>query len=112
MKPVIWIFLFSLFFSTLLSACGQTSSKEMILVVGSQQVDCKFAPTQKCYQVKYPYSTGTDWVDFPDEIQGFEWEAGYEYELRVDVHENRPSNSDFTFRSFELIEVLRKTQVK
>ena len=110
MKQIIWISLFALLFSALLPACGRESTREMILVVGPQQVDCKYEPPEKCYQVKY--STNADWVDFPDAIQGFEWEAGYEYELRVEVTESRPKNSDFIFRSFKLIEVIRKTQVE
>ena len=110
MKRIIWTSLFALLFTALLTACGRVSTREMILVVGPQQVDCKHQPPEKCYQVKY--STNADWVDFPDVIQGFEWEAGYEYELRVEVTESRPRNSDFTFLSYELIEVIRKTQVK
>ncbi len=110
MKQIIWISLFTILFAALISACGQDSTKEMRLVVGPQLIDCQGGPQGKCYQVKY--SSNADWVNFPNVIQGFEWEAGYEYELRVKVIENRPRNSDFIFLSYELIEVIRKIQVK
>ncbi len=119
MKRVIWISLLALLVGVLFSACGnsgqtptseQNPTSEMTLLVGPKQVDCQGGPQGKCYQVKY--SANADWVNFADVIQGFEWEAGYEYELRIKVTESRPKNSDFIFRSFELIEVVGKTQVK
>jgi hypothetical protein len=119
MKRIIWISLLAIFVGVLFSACGsngqtptseQNPASEMTLFVGPRQVDCQGGPQGKCYQVKY--SENADWVNFADVIQGFDWEPGYEYELRLKVIESRPKNSDFIFRSFELMEVVSKTAAK
>lgn len=111
-KPVspLLIFVISIF----LFACSpkpQESQSEMTLLVGPKQADCESAPQRKCYLVKYSASD-TQWSKFYDEITAFDWEAGYEYELRVKVTESRPANSDFIFRSFSLIEMISKTPVQ
>lgn len=114
MKRIILIALLVIFVGVLFSACGNsgaTPTSEMTLFVGSKQVNCQGGPQGKCYQVKYSASD-EDWANFAEVIQGFEWEAGYEYELLLKVTESRPRNSDFIFRSFELIEVVSKTKVK
>lgn len=120
MKRSILISLLVIFISVLSSACGggkatptneQNPTSEMTLFVGPKQVNCQGGPQGKCYQVKYSASD-EDWANFAEVIQGFEWEAGYEYELLLKVTESRPRNSDFIFRSFELIEVVSKTKVK
>jgi hypothetical protein len=110
MKRNILIALPGLFAVLFFSACSdgsQTTTSEMTLLVGPQQTNCPSGPQGKCLQVKY--SADSEWVNFGEVIQGFEWEPGYEYELRVKVTERRPKNYDFILRSFELIEVINKT---
>jgi hypothetical protein len=84
-------------------------STEITLFVGSEQVDCPYLA--KCYKVKYS-ADDPEWKTFSDPIQGFDWEVGYEYELRVKVAEIRQKNSDFIFRSYMLIEVVSKVKVQ
>ena len=118
MKRSILISLLAMFVGVLFSACGnsgatptseQNLASEMTLFVGPEQVNCQGGPQGKCYQVKYS-ANDAGWANFAEEIQGFEWEAGYEYELRIKVTEIRPENYDFIMRSFELIEVVSKTK--
>ena len=114
MKKNIWMLLVPIFFGIFFYICGdgsQTSTREITLFVGPQQVDCPGGPRGKCLQAKYS-ADDTDWINFGDVIYGFEWEAGYEYELRIKVTESQPRNSDFIFLSFELIEVVSKTRVE
>lgn len=89
----------------------QYPSREIHLWVGPKQVDCQGGPQGKCLQAKYS-ATDTDWVNFGEVIQGFEWDEGYDYELLIKVTDIRPENSDITFRSFELIKIVSKTPVK
>ena len=114
MKKLFLILTLAICFAVLFSACSdgsQTSTREITLFVGPQQVDCPSGPQGKCLQAKYS-ADDTDWINFGDVIYGFEWEAGYEYELHVQVTESQPKNSDFIFLSFELIEVVSKTRVE
>lgn len=114
MKKMFLILTLAICFAVLFSACSdgsQTSTREITLFVGPQQVDCPGGPQGKCLQAKYS-ADDTDWINFGDVIYGFEWEAGYEYELHVQVTESQPKNSDFIFLSFELIEVVSKTRVE
>ena len=114
MKKNIWMLLVPIFLGIFFSACSdgsQTGTREITLFVGPQQVDCPGGPQGKCLQAKYS-ADDTDWINFGDVIYGFEWETGYEYELRIKVIESQPRNSDFIFLSFELIEVVSKTRVE
>ena len=97
----------------LFSNAMRGSSKEIHLLIGPQLVDCLGGGMiqGKCYQAKSSASE-PDWGNFSDAIEGFEWEPGYEYELRVEVTDYRPINYDNTFRSFVLIEVVSKTKVE
>ena len=103
-----------IFFGIFFYICGdgsQTSTREITLFVGPQQVDCPGGPQGKCLQAKYS-ADDTDWINFGDVIYGFEWEAGYEYELRIKVIETRPKNYDYIIPSFDLIEVVSKTRME
>lgn len=114
MKKMFLILTLAICFDVLFSACSdgsQASTRETTLFVGPQQVDCPSGPQGKCLQAKYS-ADDTDWINFGDVIYGFEWEAGYEYELHIKVTESQPRNSDFIFLSFELIEAVSKTRVE
>ena len=114
MRKIFWMLLLAVLVAVQIGACGieeQISSSEMTLFVGPGLVDCQGGPQGKCYQVKYS-ANDEGWVNFAEVIQGFEWEAGYEYELLLKVTESRPRNSDFIFRSFELIDVVGKTKAE
>jgi heat shock protein HslJ len=80
---------------------------EKILFVGAEQVDCQGVAPQKCYLVKE--EPNAEWEYFYDEIAGFQWEAGYEYELRVRVIpvENPPADASSVI--YELIEVVSQS---
>ncbi|MGB3713334.1 MAG: DUF4377 domain-containing protein, partial [Candidatus Promineifilaceae bacterium] len=51
------------------------------LIVGPEQVECEGEGPQLCYQVKSDPDAG--WQFFYSEIEGFQFEPGYEYELLV-----------------------------
>jgi len=81
---------------------------EKTLYVGPEQVECDAgAGETTCYQVKDTLEG--QWQLFYDQIQGFEWEPGYVFEIQVKVTEMPNPASDSSSLSYELVEVLSKT---
>ncbi|MDJ0752827.1 MAG: META and DUF4377 domain-containing protein [Ardenticatenaceae bacterium] len=86
------------------------SRGEMSLFVGAEQVDCVGEGPQTCLLIKE--DPAADWTYFYDTIEGFEWEAGYEYELKVSVSEVEDPPADGSSLRYELIEVVSKMAVE
>ena len=88
----------------------QAAEGEVVtLFVGPNRVPCTGVAPQACYQVRQ--SPDAEWTLFYDEIQGFEYEPGFEYELKVlkETRTNVPADaSRFTWT---LVEVVNKTPV-
>ncbi len=82
----------------------QINSEERILYIGSKQVDCQGVIPQKCFLVRE--SPDGEWVFFYDEIIGFNWEAGYEYELLVKATSVKNPPLDRSSMIYELIEII------
>jgi heat shock protein HslJ len=84
-------------------------SVEQTLYVGAEQADCIGVAPQKCLLVKE--DPNGEYLFFYDTIAGFEWEAGFEYVLRVQVTEINNPPADGSMLQYELIEVVSKTAV-
>lgn len=84
-----------------------TEPEVLTLFVGPERVECQGEALQLCLLVKE--SPEADWEFFSGEIEGFEFEPGFIWELRVRRH--RVSNSPAGGSSFrwELVEILSKT---
>lgn len=82
---------------------------EKTLFVGPERVDCVGVAPQKCYKVREDPSE--EWVFFYSEIAGFEYEAGYEYELLVREEKVTTPPADGSSLRWELIEVVGKETV-
>jgi heat shock protein HslJ len=78
------------------------------IFVGPEKVDCVGVGPQECYQVKD--DPNGEWQNFYDQIEGFEWEPGYTYELRVAVHKVENPPADASSLRYELIEVVDKAE--
>jgi len=95
--------------SMVVAACGPFGgSGEMTVYVGPYQVDCVGVAPQKCLLVKE--KPGDDWTMHYDPIQGFDYEPGYDYELRIleEKVENPPA--DASSLRWTLVEVVSKTR--
>lgn len=79
--------------------------RALTMDVGSELVDCHGFVAQQCLRVSM--GPGSPWVLFYDRIEGFDFEPGFEYTLRVERRSVRPlqDGSAFTWR---LLEVVRK----
>ncbi len=96
---------------SLLAACGaQPEGVEKTVIVGPELVECEGAGPQMCMLVKE--NPEDDWQLFYDQIEGFEYEPGYEYVLRVreETVENPPA--DASSLRWVLLEMMRKTPVE
>ncbi|WP_420629039.1 META domain-containing protein [Candidatus Leptofilum sp.] len=79
------------------------------LFVGPELVDCVGVAPQKCMQVKD--SLDGEWTLFYDQIVGFEYEPGFEYELRVTETEIENPPADGSSIEVALVEIVSKTAV-
>ncbi|MFN2253943.1 MAG: META domain-containing protein, partial [Candidatus Promineifilaceae bacterium] len=75
--------------------------------IGPELVDCVGVAPQQCMQVKT--NPDDDYGLFYDQIDGFEFEEGYEYELQVLVEPVQNPAQDASALKFTLIEVVSKT---
>ncbi|MBI9061260.1 MAG: DUF4377 domain-containing protein [Marinilabiliaceae bacterium] len=113
------IFITILIFS-LLIACQPTkqtvsqNNKRTVEViktyyVAPYQVGCMGVGPQKCLLVKH--AINAPWQNFYSTIQGFEFESGFSYILKVKetAIENPPA--DGSSNQYDLIEVLEKSEI-
>ncbi len=70
-----------LFLLPLLFASCASNKGTVKMIVASQQGDCVGVVPQKCLLVKK--GTDTNWTFFYNQIEGFQYEPGYEYVLEV-----------------------------
>jgi heat shock protein HslJ len=77
------------------------------LYVGPYLVDCEGAGPQKCMLVRE--SLEEEYSLFYDQIKGFEYEEGYEYELRVQVEAVENPPADASSLRYTLIELVEQT---
>lgn len=90
------------------SACGPFlgGAAEKTIYVGPYQVDCVGVAPQKCLLVKE--DPKDDWTFFYGQIEGFEYEPGYEYELRIMEEKVKDPPADASSIRWILLEVVKK----
>lgn len=79
------------------------------LFVGPNRLPCTGVAPRMCLQVKD--SPDAEYGLFYDEIAGFEFEAGYEYELTVQREKRENVPADASAFTYTLVEVVSKTPV-
>jgi len=77
------------------------------LYVAHFQVDCVGVAPMKCLQVRD--TPDAEWRMFYDRIEGFDYEAGYDYELRVRTEDVENPPADASSIRWILEEVVSKT---
>lgn len=83
------------------------SEDQLLMMINREQVDCMGVGPMKCLQVKYSLDQ-PEWENFYSGIQGFEFEEGNHYLLRVkkSMIENPPADTPSI--RYELLEVIDK----
>lgn len=100
----------ALLLSLAVAACsGITGPSERVVTmdVASQRVPCTGLVPRECLRVRQLPDTA--WGLFYDAIDGFAFEAGFEYTLRVRVRTVPNPPADASSLAYRLITVLRKT---
>lgn len=106
MRKTIWLLTLLALVLTLW-AC-KSNAVEKTIWVNSAKVDCVGVGPMKCYQVK---ESETDaWSYFYQEIDGFEFEPGFIYQLKVNVTQLSAQEvaADQSTLEYALIEVMSK----
>src|SRR5690606_37057207 len=81
-----------------------SAGEEITLYVGPELVGCVGAGPMKCMLVKE--NPEDDYTYFYSQIEGFEFEPGYEYELRVQVTPVENAPADASSLKYTLVEVV------
>jgi glyoxylase-like metal-dependent hydrolase (beta-lactamase superfamily II) len=79
------------------------------LYVNSELVDCVGVAVQQCMLVRE--NPNTDWKSFYEQINGFEFQNGYEYKLKIKVTEIKNPPADASSLKYSLVEILEKNIV-
>jgi len=102
-KTILLLFSIALLFG----ACSSKGTTEK-LVVASQQGDCVGVAPMKCLLVKKEGQT--DWEFFYNNIEGFNYEPGYEYVLDVKVEKIEYPAADQSALKYTLVKEVLKEQ--
>jgi hypothetical protein len=86
----------------------EDGSKIEMLVVDSRRVTCVGEGTQQCLRVK---RGAEDWTMFYEAIDGFSFEEGYTYKLKVRVSPVNDPPADGSSLAYSLVEVVEKKKV-
>ncbi|WP_228441024.1 DUF4377 domain-containing protein [Chryseobacterium phosphatilyticum] len=85
------------------------AANEKTIIVGPQTVDCSAgAGRMKCMQVKEKASES--WTNFYSNIEGFTYEPGYEYVLKVKTEKIENPPADASSIKYTLVEQVSKTK--
>jgi heat shock protein HslJ len=88
---------------------ADVEAEEKTIYIGPVLVDCTGAGPQKCMQVKE--QPEAKYTLFYDQIEGFEYEEGYEYEIVVRQEQVENAPADASSIKWTLVEVVSKEPV-
>jgi len=90
-------------------AASPAAAAPSTLFVREVRVDCEGEGPQKCLQIRA--SAADPWNLLYDGIEGFHYEDGNAYELRVSIELVRRPPADATSKRYHLVEIVSKTKV-
>ncbi|MBB4034382.1 hypothetical protein GGR21_000267 [Dysgonomonas hofstadii] len=102
-KSVLFLFAITMFFAS----CGNSEKTEK-LTVASQLGDCIGVAPMKCLYVKKDGQT--EWEFFYNNINGFNYEPGYEYVIEVKVDSVANPAADRSSLKYTLVKEISKEQ--
>ena len=79
-----------------------------IIYIADAKADCVGIAPQKCLQIKEDGKP--DWTYFYDEIEGFDYEEGFFYKIKVNIMEVENPPADGSSLHYKLIEILDKSK--
>lgn len=106
MKHKTFTFLLAALALLLVSACAQSTSNKTVYI-GSVQVTCEGVAPQQC--LLYKENPKDEYTYLYDGIEGFEYEAGFTYELVITEESVNDPPADGSSFKRTLVEVVSKT---
>jgi Domain of unknown function (DUF4377) len=105
-----WRLVVTLFLITLLASCSHSEVKTFF-VDNMLTTDCPSlgnfgSRPDTCLKVKF--NQNDDWFGFSDEIQGFDYEQGYNYELLVRIVTFSLPAPDAFGSTYQLVQLVKK----
>jgi len=92
--------------SSMKQTANQDGGHTEVLLINSALVDCVGVAPMKCMQVRH--SAQQPWGLFYTGIEGFTFEPGYRYRLKVQVTELKNVPADASSLRYTLVEQLEK----
>ncbi len=97
------------------TSCGTTQkANETTMWINSQRVDCTGVGRMKCMQIQEGEKLETGkWKSFYSQIEGFDFEEGYLYKLKIKKEELDPATvpADASSIKYSLVEIVSKEKV-
>ncbi|SDR03685.1 protein of unknown function [Chryseobacterium soldanellicola] len=90
------------------ASASASGGDEKTFIVGPQTADCTGVAPMKCLQVK-ENQTG-NWTNFYSNIEGFTYEPGYEYVLKVKTEKVENPPADGSSIKYILVKQVSKTK--
>lgn len=95
-------------FGSVLGCANPFALKEEILTldIAAARVGCQGLVPQECYRVRQ--QPDTDWTLFYDYIEGFDYQTGFEYTIKVVRRPVPNPPADGSSSTYHLLSILRK----
>ncbi|KFF24916.1 MULTISPECIES: DUF4377 domain-containing protein [Chryseobacterium] len=90
------------------TTANTAGADEKTFIVGPETADCTGVAPMKCLQVKEKASES--WTNFYTNIEGFTYEPGYEYVLKVKTEKIANPPADGSSIKYTLIKEVSKTK--
>ncbi|WP_426478981.1 DUF4377 domain-containing protein [Chryseobacterium sp. CBSDS_008] len=90
------------------TTANASAGDEKTFIVGPQTADCTGVAPMKCLQVKE--NASESWTNFYSNIEGFTYEPGYEYVLKVKTEKVDNPPADASSIKYTLVEQVSKTK--
>lgn len=87
---------------------SSVSANEKTFIIASQTVDCTGVAPMKCLQVKEKETD--NWENFYSNIEGFTYEPGFEYVLKVKTEKIENPPMDGSSIKYTLVQQVSKTK--
>ncbi len=100
----------TLVISLLMLIAAKSCDDTKHIYVADHLVDCEGVAPQKCMLVKDKIVD--DWTTFYDQIEGFDYEEGYEYLLNVKIKTIKNPPADGSSLKYTLVEVFEKKKTE
>ncbi|MEY8761849.1 DUF4377 domain-containing protein [Chryseobacterium tongliaoense] len=95
-------------FTQCTTSASASGGDEKTFIVGPQTVDCTGVAPMKCLQVKE--NASENWTNFYSNIEGFTYEPGYEYILKVKTEKIENPPADGSSIKYTLVKQVSKTK--